>query len=342
MNVVVDGVAAIAGGTGGTLHIVWRIERCPPIRSFGYKVGTPNVVGDIPLRRLRKKVIADFWEITLLPATAVDECYLVLRELGEGICGEIGNDGLGMLTRIPDDVGHGRLLPALVDLLVAFFTGQRARVVRGSGRYLLRQFLTGSKLAQVADEENEFPAIVVLFFVRMAPGRHARETDAVLDDVADLAIGKILRLWRAQIWRLGVKVPADLGLDAAVVAVADGAAVDEAVAGLIEYLRRGFQGIVFMARGGGDGQIPDGTSDELFQSSWLVHGAEAAAKQNGSIDGHKNPERDKYKQKFFPAFHAHRPSAAGRACTLRCKLANRTVYFRNWILTSQRRDCTLT
>ncbi len=85
-------------------------------------------------------------------------------------------------------------------------------------------------MAQVADEENEFPAIVVLFFVRMAPGRHARETDAVLDDVADLAIGKILRLWRAQIRRLGVEVPADLGLAAAVVAVTNNAAVREVCA----------------------------------------------------------------------------------------------------------------
>src|SRR6266478_695399 len=261
MNVVVDGVAAIAGGAGGTLHIVWRIERFPPIRSFGYKVGTPNVVGDIPLRRLRKIVIADFCEVTLLPETAVDECYLALRELGAGIA---------------DDVGHGCLLPALVDLLVAFFAGQRACVVRGRGRCLLRQFLASRKLAQVADEQNESPAIVVLFFVRVAPGRHARKTDAILDDVADLAVGKILRLRQAQIWRLGVEIAANLGLAAAVVSVAGRAAVDEAVAGLIEDLWRGFQGIALMARGGGDGQSPDGTSKELFQSRRLVHGAEAA------------------------------------------------------------------
>src|SRR6202521_3752858 len=143
VNVVVDGVAAIACGAGGTLHIVWRIERFPPIRSFGYKVGTPNVVGDIPLRRLRKIVIADFCEVTLLPETAVDECYLVLRKLGEGICSEIGNDGLRMLAGIADDVGHRCLLPSLVDLLVAFFTGQGASVVCGGGRSLLFGFLPG-------------------------------------------------------------------------------------------------------------------------------------------------------------------------------------------------------
>src|ERR1700719_1906689 len=143
MNVVVDGVAAIACGAGGTLHIVRRIERFPPIRSFGYKIGTPNTVADIPLRRLRKIIIADFCEVALLPEAAVDERYLVLRELGEGICGEIGNDGLGMLVGIADNIGHGRFLPSLVDLLVAFFAGQRARVVRGSGRSLLFGFLPG-------------------------------------------------------------------------------------------------------------------------------------------------------------------------------------------------------
>src|ERR1700731_142201 len=110
-------------------------------------------------------------------------------------------------------------------------------------------------MAQVADEENEFPAIVVLFFLRMAPGRHARETDAVLDDVADLAIGKILRLRRAQIRRLGVEVAADLGLSASVVAVAGRATGDEAVAGLIEDLRTSFPGIVLMAAAGGGSQM---------------------------------------------------------------------------------------
>jgi len=108
----------------------------------------------------------------------------------------------------------------------------------------------------------------------------------------------------------------------------------------MEDLRRGFQGIFFMARVGWDGQIPDGTSDELFQSRWFVQGAEAAANRDGSIGGRKNPERDKYEEKFFPAFHAPRPSAAGRVRALLCRLANRADYFRNRIRTSQRRDCT--
>src|SRR4030081_3931792 len=77
-NVVVDGVATVARGAGGTLHVVWRIERFPPIRSFGHKVGTPDVVGHVPLRRLRKVVIADLGEVALLPEAAVDQRYLVL------------------------------------------------------------------------------------------------------------------------------------------------------------------------------------------------------------------------------------------------------------------------
>src|ERR1700676_4169521 len=33
LNVVVDGMAAIAGGASGPLHIVGRIKLCPPVRA---------------------------------------------------------------------------------------------------------------------------------------------------------------------------------------------------------------------------------------------------------------------------------------------------------------------
>src|SRR5580704_4495337 len=73
LNVVVHGVAAITGGAGGALHIVGRIERFPPVRSFGYKIGAPDVMGDVPLCGLRKIVIANFGAVALLPDAAVDE-----------------------------------------------------------------------------------------------------------------------------------------------------------------------------------------------------------------------------------------------------------------------------
>src|SRR5260370_9417566 len=120
VNVVVEGVAGITGRGGGALHVVGRIKGFPPVRSFGYKVGTPNAVGNVPLRGFWKIVIADFCEVALLPDSPVDELHLVLRKFSEGICGEIGNYGLGMLAGFADHVGHARLLQSIVDLLVGF------------------------------------------------------------------------------------------------------------------------------------------------------------------------------------------------------------------------------
>src|SRR5260370_34699867 len=50
VNVVVDGVAAITGTTGGALPVAGRVQGVPPVRSFGYKVGTRKAVGNLPLR----------------------------------------------------------------------------------------------------------------------------------------------------------------------------------------------------------------------------------------------------------------------------------------------------
>jgi len=80
MNVVVDGVTAIARGASGTLHVVRRIERFPPVGSLRYKVRTPYLVLDVPLGRLGKIVITDLREIALLPQAAVDKSNLVLAE----------------------------------------------------------------------------------------------------------------------------------------------------------------------------------------------------------------------------------------------------------------------
>ena len=56
-------------------------------------------MGDIPLRRLREKLVADFCEIALLPAAAVDERNIVFRESDQRVrFGKIGNDGVRMLA----------------------------------------------------------------------------------------------------------------------------------------------------------------------------------------------------------------------------------------------------
>src|SRR5579863_8696092 len=50
VNVVSHGMASIASWACGPLHIVRRIQRRPPIGAIGHKIGTPEVMGDVPLR----------------------------------------------------------------------------------------------------------------------------------------------------------------------------------------------------------------------------------------------------------------------------------------------------
>src|SRR5579872_320974 len=65
VDVVVDGVAAIAGWTCGPLHIVRRIKRLPPIGPLGYKIGPPDAMGNVPLRRLWKIIVSSLREVAL-------------------------------------------------------------------------------------------------------------------------------------------------------------------------------------------------------------------------------------------------------------------------------------
>src|SRR5258708_34737227 len=74
MNVVIDGVASIAGRARGPLHIIRRIKRLPPVRPLSHKIWPPELMGNIPLRRLGKIIVASFREVTLLPKAAVNQC----------------------------------------------------------------------------------------------------------------------------------------------------------------------------------------------------------------------------------------------------------------------------
>src|ERR1700735_60251 len=70
---VTDGVAAVACRSCGTLHIVGRIKRFPPVGSFGHEIRPPNAVGDVPLSRLGEIIVTTFCEVALLPHAAVHE-----------------------------------------------------------------------------------------------------------------------------------------------------------------------------------------------------------------------------------------------------------------------------
>src|SRR5580704_13732235 len=138
----------------------------------------------------------------------------------------------------------------------------------------------------------------------MAPRGHPGETDAILNDVADLAVSKILRLGQAQIGWLGVEVTPDLGLPAAVVTVTDGAAVGEVFASLPQKFRSGLPRVLLIACPAWNREISHGAGDDFLQGGWLFGGAEAAADQHGSVNRCDNSGREKYEQKCFPAFHA--------------------------------------
>src|SRR5580704_2931206 len=129
VDVVVDGVASIAGRARGPLQIVCRIVWFPPVGSLGDEIRPPNSMGNIPLRGLGKVIVSSFREVTLLPKAAVNQGDLVFREFGNGIRREIGNDGVRMVARIANHVCNGGFSPVFVNLRVALLAGLRARVV---------------------------------------------------------------------------------------------------------------------------------------------------------------------------------------------------------------------
>ena len=128
--VITDGVAAVAGRSGRTLHVVGWIVRSPPVCSgVWYVIGSPCFIADVPLGGEWIVVISYFGEVALLPLAAIDKCNLVLGKPCDGIGAEIRDDCIWVLTRIAHDVRHGCLLPAVIDVLVAFLTGLRANVM---------------------------------------------------------------------------------------------------------------------------------------------------------------------------------------------------------------------
>src|SRR5215467_7638716 len=87
VDVVANGVAAIASWARRALHVVVGVEGRPPVGAVRHFVGAPGFVGDIPLRREWEIVVPNLGEVTLLPEAAVNEGYLVLRKLRDRVGG---------------------------------------------------------------------------------------------------------------------------------------------------------------------------------------------------------------------------------------------------------------
>lgn len=58
LDVVVDGVTAIAGRTCGPFRIAWAVVGNQPIRSSLNVIGEPTLLCDVPLRGERVVVVA--------------------------------------------------------------------------------------------------------------------------------------------------------------------------------------------------------------------------------------------------------------------------------------------
>ena len=216
------------------------------------------MMGDVPLGRLRIIVIANSRKVPLLPDAPINQRDLVLREFGERVAREIRKDGVRMFARITDHLGHRRFFPSIVNLVMAFGARLRTGVVRRSGGGLLLGLLSAGKRAKTADEQQQFPAFLVGFVVRIAPRRHTRESHALLDDVVDLPVRKVLRLGRAQIGRLRIEIAADRGHAGAIRTVTNGAAREEMIATFLQVFRSRFPWICFFACAPRNGEISHG------------------------------------------------------------------------------------
>src|SRR6266436_9196677 len=159
LNVVVHRVATVACRPGWALHVVGRIKRLPPIGALRNEIRLPYVVGHVPLRGLRKIIVADFCKVALLPDAAIDQRNILFREfLADIVRGEIGNDGFGMLAGIADHVGHRSSFPVVVDLLVAFPASLRTNIVRGLCAAVCCDCSCGASPAMLRTNKTSFQA----------------------------------------------------------------------------------------------------------------------------------------------------------------------------------------
>lgn len=124
-DVEVYGVAAIAGGAGGSLHVVIGIVGGPPIGAGLDVIREPFLMRDVPLRFEGEIIFTHFGEKALLPFAAVDEGDVFALELDEGGVGfrKIWKDGVGMQLWILNYIGHAGVAPTSVNFRVAGLAG---------------------------------------------------------------------------------------------------------------------------------------------------------------------------------------------------------------------------
>src|SRR5580692_1873298 len=74
VNVVIDGMATIAGSSCWTLHVVrWIVGRPPICPRIRYVIGAPDLITDVPLCGKRVVIISHPGKVALLPLASVNE-----------------------------------------------------------------------------------------------------------------------------------------------------------------------------------------------------------------------------------------------------------------------------
>ena len=255
VNVVADGVAAVARWAGRALHVVRRVQRRPPVPGIADEVFTPFSRTDFPLNGQREVVVADLGEVPLFPEAAVYERHLLRLEREYRVRGQVGEERRRRLSRIADDVGHRRLLPAAILVSVTSLASPRADVVCGrSGFHLSRLVFLAGESFQRADEQHDLPDVHRL--VRAAPGGHSGERHAVLDDVVQFAVGERLRPRCAEVRRPRVQAATYRCQSAAVVGMATGALCQKLVPAGPDVVRSGLQRILLATLATGNRPVP--------------------------------------------------------------------------------------
>ena len=104
-----------------------------------------------------------------------------------------------------DDVGHRRFQPTLVNLRMTLLASLRADIVCRSRSLRLPNLLLLRSGPKTANIKNQFPAVVIVRLMWIAPGRHPGQFHAVLNNVVNFPIRKVLCCRGAKVWYAGIE-----------------------------------------------------------------------------------------------------------------------------------------
>src|SRR5215469_3227180 len=122
VDVIAYRMTAVASRAGGSLQVVRRKKRHPPVRTLADEILAPFVILYLPLSRQREIVVSYLREISLLPKTTVNEGDLIQSEFRYPVTCKTGNKSFGMFSGIAYHVRHRSLLPSVINICVALFT----------------------------------------------------------------------------------------------------------------------------------------------------------------------------------------------------------------------------